>query len=609
MNQFFGTTTNQAELSYFVYPHWDNYDSTNPRTTKTIDYQLSRDHSVAQGTKNVYFEFLYIYSPDMGNPAETFNGQEVGCHIIKAGGHSPYFGNDIANAYSSEFCDEIRETVPDPYVTLSGLGSTRDGKSNLTWFLNQSQEYKSRTIDFIVDFAYYECSFDGININFERLGVLSNTECDLLLEFYRELIEKAHNIGLKVIKTTQADVYERHIGNGVFEPRVYQGRNKLNNTLYYPLDFDYINYMCIDNFWQIGYKYGGHFSYKCLKVLLDKIKLEDSKYANRTIIQFANYAVWGYNEGHFGVNGTKIKSMIDVGDFVDNEGTGNGQIWQYEIKVKHQLEALIMGDEAGADIWKWWRELVVDQGRINAIRWSAGDYSLSQSSRLDGDDSLVVTLGQGIVNNRDQLTVGDTFLMWHDQYAIDKKCQYVFQNYGINKFSIWHGHRNTVWFSYNAINTINNNNGVPIWPINNPKRVRPSQIPQPEPQPEPLDLGLEPQPLIGPTPLTDEQAQCYLNRYPDLQNAFGPNNIELAKKHWIEFGYNEQRNPNCPTPEPPPEPTPIVEPTPEPVPEPIPEPIPEPVPEPIIGKKKDSLYLYLLGIASGVLLYKIYDEN
>ena len=50
-----------------------------------------------------------------------------------------------------------------------------------------------------------------------------------------------------------------------------------------------------------------------------------------------------------------------------------------------------------------------------------------------------------------------------------------------------------------------------------------------------------------PISLTDAQAQCYLNRYPDLQDTYGLTNIEAAKKHWIAHGIHENRNYKCET--------------------------------------------------------------
>ena len=45
--------------------------------------------------------------------------------------------------------------------------------------------------------------------------------------------------------------------------------------------------------------------------------------------------------------------------------------------------------------------------------------------------------------------------------------------------------------------------------------------------------------------LDDRMAQCYLNRYPDLQKELGAENIVSAKEHWITIGKNERRNPFC----------------------------------------------------------------
>ena len=51
-----------------------------------------------------------------------------------------------------------------------------------------------------------------------------------------------------------------------------------------------------------------------------------------------------------------------------------------------------------------------------------------------------------------------------------------------------------------------------------------------------------------PDTLSDAQAQCYLNRYRDLINAFGSTNIQAAKSHWISNGKREGRNPLCDEP-------------------------------------------------------------
>jgi hypothetical protein len=45
--------------------------------------------------------------------------------------------------------------------------------------------------------------------------------------------------------------------------------------------------------------------------------------------------------------------------------------------------------------------------------------------------------------------------------------------------------------------------------------------------------------------INDESAQCYLNRYPDLQRAFGKTNVGKAKQHYNQHGRREKRNPNC----------------------------------------------------------------
>lgn len=44
--------------------------------------------------------------------------------------------------------------------------------------------------------------------------------------------------------------------------------------------------------------------------------------------------------------------------------------------------------------------------------------------------------------------------------------------------------------------------------------------------------------------LSNDQAKCYLNRYEDLQQAFGTD-IEQAKNHWKTNGSAENRNPTC----------------------------------------------------------------
>lgn len=39
--------------------------------------------------------------------------------------------------------------------------------------------------------------------------------------------------------------------------------------------------------------------------------------------------------------------------------------------------------------------------------------------------------------------------------------------------------------------------------------------------------------------------QCYLNRYVDLQNAFGAHNVQSAETHWAQYGQREGRDCTC----------------------------------------------------------------
>lgn len=48
----------------------------------------------------------------------------------------------------------------------------------------------------------------------------------------------------------------------------------------------------------------------------------------------------------------------------------------------------------------------------------------------------------------------------------------------------------------------------------------------------------------GAPSLTDEQAACYLRRYPDLQQAFG-SDLAKAKSHWASSGFKEGRSYEC----------------------------------------------------------------
>lgn len=44
---------------------------------------------------------------------------------------------------------------------------------------------------------------------------------------------------------------------------------------------------------------------------------------------------------------------------------------------------------------------------------------------------------------------------------------------------------------------------------------------------------------------TDDELQCYLDRYPDLRKQFGPKNIKSARNHWIYYGKKDGRSFKC----------------------------------------------------------------
>lgn len=45
--------------------------------------------------------------------------------------------------------------------------------------------------------------------------------------------------------------------------------------------------------------------------------------------------------------------------------------------------------------------------------------------------------------------------------------------------------------------------------------------------------------------MTDDEATCYMNRYPDVVQAVGFGNIVDAKKHWDKTGSKEKRDKTC----------------------------------------------------------------
>jgi hypothetical protein len=457
----------EIDLSIFTYPHY--YSETG---SKTIDFEITRD--TPPGIKKMYFEFLFIYKPDasLEPQATDIYGNTVGCYIVRPG---DYFGNELKGYYSPEYVQQIRETIPEPYITLSGLGS------NVKHLVSRSNEYIDNTVAFIVDFCKYECGFKGINVNVERLGELSSADtAQKYLTFLQKLTDALHEEDLKIIFTTQTECFLQDTGGEALEPALYRPSwLHFYNDMIYDIDFDYINYMCIDNFWNVGDKAGGHYDYKSLKLFLDTAKQEDPKFQERTIIQFSNYAVWGYTEGQFGAPTTTGYQLTEKERLVyTNSPDTYGLRFQYQIFVKHQIEALIAGDERGADIYGWWKDGSDD------IRWDAENYAgINMINGWRGeDDSLYLKLGTGNINRRTkpQEAWRETFLMWSDQYTLDQKMNWVYQNYGLKKFSVWHAHRDTVWFSEETVNTITGS-GFPTYTVDGNGQIptRPNQPPEP----------------------------------------------------------------------------------------------------------------------------------
>ena len=46
-------------------------------------------------------------------------------------------------------------------------------------------------------------------------------------------------------------------------------------------------------------------------------------------------------------------------------------------------------------------------------------------------------------------------------------------------------------------------------------------------------------------PMTDDEATCYMNRYPDVVQSVGFGNVIDAKKHWQKTGSKEKRDKTC----------------------------------------------------------------
>jgi hypothetical protein len=50
-------------------------------------------------------------------------------------------------------------------------------------------------------------------------------------------------------------------------------------------------------------------------------------------------------------------------------------------------------------------------------------------------------------------------------------------------------------------------------------------------------------------PMTDLEATCYLNKYPDVVQAIGgAGDLKAAKKHWDDKGKKEKRTKTCDEP-------------------------------------------------------------
>jgi hypothetical protein len=46
-------------------------------------------------------------------------------------------------------------------------------------------------------------------------------------------------------------------------------------------------------------------------------------------------------------------------------------------------------------------------------------------------------------------------------------------------------------------------------------------------------------------PMTDDEAMCYMNTYPDVVQAVGHGNIKDAKKHYENIGKKKKRSKKC----------------------------------------------------------------
>lgn len=459
-----------ADLSLFIYPSWEDYEM----NQHEIEFDINRD--LGAGTKRVFAEFLHITDPIMELPNAMYDGVPVGVGIVEAGEN--HFGPLVENAYSPEFAKLMREKVAEPFVTLSGRGHWRrlQGRSNdpnMAYLMNQSENYRQKTADFIVHFVRNVCCFKGININIERNVLLTDLELNNYVKWLEYLVDKAHEGGLQVIFTTITQVAPFDFGDGEgYVPRIVP--ENFPHSMIYHIPFDYINYMTIDQFWMSGDKTLGHYDYASLKKYLDHAKIEDPKFQERTIVQLSNYTVWGYNQGFFDNNGIIISDEDRI-NFV-NQGDPVPLAWQFQIITQPKLLRLLKGDDSW--LWRAWT------GKNDDVLWdeSAG-YSLDQGFRLPASGEKVIVLGKGFVNRREydvedgefpsgaavgnEVVPQETVVIIPDEYSISKKAEWVFNNYGLNRFSMWHGGRDMPWFSDEVINEINYGRGIPVFVIDN----------------------------------------------------------------------------------------------------------------------------------------------
>jgi hypothetical protein len=444
--------TQDVNLSVWTYPHW--YDPENGAVT--IDFDLNRDIPV--GVNQAYFEFLHLFKPTETNEyVEEFDadGNNVGVMVIVGGNN--YLGDKIKGDYSPEYAQQIRNKIARPFCTLSGIGS------HANHLVGQGEEYMERTATYCADFVRNVLQFKGIIVNVEGMGnrTITPETGTGFVRFLEMLTEKCHERGLEIIFTTQTHLrYELKEDQSGWEP-VDDGLGVLyfENSMIYHIPFDYVNYMVIDLFWNQPIKGIGHFPYEAIDHFIERTKTEDPLFDERSIIQFSNYAVWGYRDGWYNDDGTIAKTMEEQIEYYNRgwpSGANELRWGLYALLTKPQYTALLAGDEQGASIFKF------DTDGADDIGWdtSAG-YSLENAYRDPKDDTLKLGLGNGVVNRfqnqrklPDQILKEPTYIDVCDQVTLDNKTKYVFDKYGIKRYSLWHAHKNTVSWSAEAIEHI-----------------------------------------------------------------------------------------------------------------------------------------------------------